>query len=69
MDRPAPDFSFVETFRRRSAEFSAKAEEATSPEVKLVYRDLAKMYEDMAGSTQGLSELWAALQPQAPDAE
>lgn len=65
-DYPPPDMSYVDVFRERSAEFTAKSEDAQSSEAKQAYLDLADMYQNMANSLAELGRQWEATNSAGP---
>ena len=57
-DAPPPDMSYVDAFRARSAEFTAKSKDAESGEARQAFLDLAEMYQNMANSLAELGKQW-----------
>jgi len=63
MDQPASNDAFIVTFRRRAAEFVAKAGRSQAPEDREAWRQLAAMYEDLAQRLEELDRLQALMTP------
>jgi hypothetical protein len=61
MDQPASNDAYVVAFRRRSAEFVAKAGQSQSPEDQEAWRQLAAMYENLAQRLEELERLQARV--------